>query len=167
MEDTDIVFVQFTLMVVCVFVNVFGIFILRKQKGGNINQRLVLQNLSCTEIIKISYDFVSLTIYHFYKDWHKVNRTSAGIIIMVEMSLMTVIFCSFILISVERIAFFVLVTQYKYYITKKVTTFIIISTWVLGGSLGPIFWLGSLVLRAARMYYYISFDIIMSQHCRL
>ena len=141
MEDSAVVIAQFILMAISVVANSFGIFMLRKQRGGNANQRLILQNLSSIEIIKTCYDFVLLTMHHFYDGWPK--HIHVDVIIAVEVSLMTVIFQTFILISLERITFFTLLTLYRYYITKRVTSMVITSIWLVGVSSGILFWLCS------------------------
>ena len=159
MEGSAIVVVQFILMAISVIANLFGIFMLRKQKGGNANQRLILQNLSSIEIIKTCYDFFSLTTHHYFNGWSK--HIHAEVIIAVEISLMTVIFQTFILISLERITFFTLLTLYRYYVTKRVTIMVITFIWSVGVGTGAVLLLLSLVPGYARMYYYISSDILI------
>ena len=56
--------------VTSIALNAFGFYCLHKQSGRNPNQEVLLQNLSLTEIVKVTYDLICLTVYHFHPSWY-------------------------------------------------------------------------------------------------
>lgn len=148
----------FILMGLSVLLNAFGIYCLRKQSGGNTNQRLLLQNLSIIEITKILYDFISLGLFHTCKSCYKKYSVFLDI---VEINFMTVLFVSVLLITIDRLCCVVLSTRYKRSVTEKLVKEILISTWLISFTSGLFMWAIVTSTEYVKIYYYMSFDIII------
>ena len=154
--------VEPTIVVVFVFnffslaINTFGIYCLQVQRGGNINQRLLLQNLSAIEIIKIINDYVSFTSYFLYSEWYEVNMEYFD---LAEMHLLTVFYFSLIFISMERLACIILNLRYKALVTNRFIRWAIIITWISAFLPGFIFWM--IHCTSSKDSYYLVFDILI------
>lgn len=148
----------FVLMFVSISLNAFGIYCLRKQNGGNINQRMLLQNLSVIEIVKMIFDYVSLTLYQFQNAWYLKYYIYMDII---EVNLMTILFISVLLISVDRLACVTLQLRYNHSVNQKLVQDILITTWLVGQTPGLIMWALASASEYAKAYYYMVFDVLI------
>ena len=116
---TYTVAIQFSLTVLSLLFNALGIHCLRKRQGGNKNQHLLLRNLAAVEITKTLYDYVPLTLYHFCHQWYRNHHMYFEIIQILEVNLMTILFSSYVFITLDRLLCATLKTRYKMLITKK------------------------------------------------
>ena len=153
-----VLFGLFSLMFISIILNVFGIYCLRKQKGGNVNQRMLLQNLSFIEITKMTYDYIPMTLYHFHNDWYKSHFAYLDII---EINLTTILFSSVLLISMDRFACVLLRVRYNHYIKEPLVRDILVTTWVAGFTSGLFMWALASSIEYAKVYYYMTFDVII------
>ena len=136
--------------------NLFGIYCLHKQRGGNVNQRILLQNLSVVEIIKIIYDYISITTFYECNDWYHDHGLYIDII---EVNILTVFFSCFILISGERLACIKLGVRYNTHVTKSLIIDIVFTTWIFGFTSGLFLWASQNL--PYRVYYYVVCDILV------
>lgn len=144
----------FCLNVISLILNGFGIYCLRLQKGGNENQRLLLQNLSFIEMVKIMNDYVSMGSYFTNRVWYDKYRVYLDIL---EVNILTVFFCSIVLLAVERLTCITLGLLYKAHVRKLFVKKILFAMWCLGAISGVL--LFKFDKLPAKAYYYLSFDI--------
>ena len=158
MLHLSVVIIVFMLMSVSLLLNTLGIYCLRQQKGGNKNQRMLLVGLSAIEIIKVAFDYIALPLYNYNTSWYLLHYTYFD---MVEITLMTILYSSIILISVDRSFCVILKIRYNHYITEKLVKTSLVITWVVGIFSGPIMWVSASHCEYGKIYYYLSFDIIV------
>lgn len=132
MIEPVVVFV-FVLNFFSLLLNVFGIYCLHMQRGGNANQRILLQNLSAIEIVKIINDYVSMSLYYVNNGLYLRNAEFLDII---EANILTVFFCSVMLISAERVACVMLNLKYFTYVRESLVQNTVFTTWIVGCTSG-------------------------------
>ena len=125
------------------------------QRGGNANQRILLQNLSAIEIVKIINDYVSMSLYYVNNGWYLRNAEFLDII---EANILTVFFCSVMLISAERVACVMLNLKYFTYVSKSLVQNTVFTTWIVGSTSGLFLWATG--CKNIKVYYYLIFDIL-------
>ena len=155
MVDPSII-VAFILNFICIILNGFGIYCLHAQKGGNHNQRILLQNLSAIEMLKILNDYVSFTSYYIYQEWYKTNEPFFD---LVEIYLQTILFFSLVVISTERLACIALNMRYRSLATKLLIKTIVISLWILSFPPALLFWITK--SSNVKNHYYLFFDVLI------
>ena len=64
------VIVAFVLNFIRLIINGVDIYCLQVPRGGNAIQKVLLQNLSSIELIKVLYDYFS---YFLFRNWHERN----------------------------------------------------------------------------------------------
>ena len=142
---------------ISIIFHVFGFYCLQVQRGGNVNQRILLKNLSVIEVVKIINDYISITSYYVYKDWYNVNE---HVLDAIEVVIMTVIFFSFIIISIERLVCITLNMKYKIYVTDTIVSRIVLLTWAVGIVSGFVLWIGE-DISDRKLYFYLVLDILV------
>ena len=153
--EPTLIFV-FSLNMISLMVNGFGIYCLHMQHGGNVNQRMLLQNLSLIEMLKIVNDYISMTSYYCYKDWYDDHIVYLDI---AEINILTVFFSCFVLISGERFACIMLSVKYNFYVTKSLIKDALCVTWLVGSTSG--FFLWATGHHHAKAYYYVVLDVLV------
>lgn len=146
----------FVLLAVGIILNAFGIYCLRQQRGGNANQRRFLQNLSLIEIIKMVWDYVPLCTYNYSSGLYEKCYIYLDII---EVNIMTILFSSILLVTIDRLSCVLLTTRYKQYVRESFVTEVIITTWLIGLTSG--WFIFAMNSEQAKADYYLTFDIII------
>ena len=146
----------YILTLIGLLLNTLGIYCLYKQEGDTRKQRILLANLSFIEIIKMIYNYVSLTFYHYKTDWYIENYRHFDV---VEVSIMSVLYASMLVISIDRLSCLVLHIKYNCYVTEKLIKLGLIIVWLMGFACGPVMWFLISDNEYAKIYYYMTFDI--------
>ena len=155
LELTTIVVFPFNF--ISIIFHSFGIYCLHAQKGGNRNQRILLQNVSVIEIVKILYDYISFTSYYIYDTWYKKNQQLLDVI---EVIIMTVIFFSFMMIDIERFFCITLNMKYKIYVTESLVKWVVFAMWMVGVTCGFVLWVGKDII-SRKLYFYLVLGILV------
>ena len=121
---------------------------------------MLLQNLSVIEITKIISDYIVYILYYNHRTFYDRNEPYFQ---TVEVSLLTILFSSVSLISIERLACILLNVRYKRIITKSLMRGIILTTWIVGLATGFLFLLSN--DPNAKVHYYLSFDFFIVFIC--
>lgn len=145
-------------MVASLSLNGFGIYCIRHQRGTRTNQMLLLQNLSIAEIAKTIYDCITINLYNFNFDLYCRYNNYIDII---EINLMSILFASILLISLDRLSCVMLGIKYKQYITRHFVSEILISIWLIGSTPGLFVWALSSNSYHVKMCFYTVIDIII------
>ena len=156
MLDPVVIFV-FLLNSLSLVIHLFGIYCLQKQNGGNKNQRILLQNLSAVETLKIVNDYISMTSYYCYPEWYHEHIIYFDIF---EIDILTILFSCFILITVERLVCIMFCLHYKSKVTVSLIKDTILATWFIGLTPGLFFWAISNHY-SSKVYYYLFFDVLV------
>ena len=154
MLETPFLFINIILMTFGLILNLFGIYCLRKQK----KRQLLLQNLSVVNVAKVVYDVTSISLYHYQTTWYQKCHYIFDI---VEVNILTVLFSSVILISIDRLACVLLGVHYKRFIKLSLIKDIIITTWLVGGTVGLFLWCLPVTTEYTKIYYYMTFDVVI------
>ena len=93
-------YVQFIIMMLSILFNGFGFFTFYRRKKGNKNQHMLLQNLASVEIVKIVYDFISITLYYLVPIQYDKALTY---FVVIEINSMTILYCSFAAVNIDRL----------------------------------------------------------------
>ena len=147
------------LSVLSLLLNSVGIYCLQKQTGLNHNQEILLQNLSASEIVKVSYDLISMVVYHCFTPWYDSYFVYLDI---VEVCLMTALYFAFMQISAERLLCISLSTRYKQYVTVQFVKVGVCLSWMMSVIPGVVFWLRDYQCEKVKARYYVSLDIIIT-----
>ena len=155
-----VIIFAFVINAVSLCANALGIYCLHIEKGGNVNQRLLLQNLSAIEILKILNDYLSMTTFYCYSDWYQRNT---GYLDIAEINILTVLFLCFILVTCERLACISLHLKYTTYVTKSLIHNVVLTTWLIGFTSGFFVWATG--HSHAKGYFYLVFDVAVFVSC--
>lgn len=153
--------IQFILQFISVIANVFGTYCLQKQERKRkatrlrVVHRLLLKSFASIEIVKMLYDFIPVSIYHFDKDRYYDNIVYFTII---EINLMTIFFSSVAFIAINKLMVVLLEQRYRHYITRKLVIKILVATWVTASASGIGIWVLPGEIGFAKMYYYLTLE---------
>ena len=84
---------------------------------------------------------------------------------MVEMSIMTILYEAFLLISADRLACALLKINYNRYVTELIIKRMVVITWIIGIISGPIMMPLATSNEYTKTYYFIAFDILVLVLC--
>ena len=146
---------QISISVFSLFFNLLGIFCLRKQKSGNKNQYVLLQNLALVEVVKTLFDYIPLVLYHFNHAWYVNHRTYLEVC---EVGWMSVLFSAYMFITLDRLLCVTLKTRYKTLVTHKLIKKLLIASWLLASIPGLLGWSVWGTLEPIKWYYYITLE---------
>ena len=150
--------VQFTIMLLAVCFNGLGIFTFHKRTSGNKNQHLLLQNLATVEILKTTSDLVSLLLFYFYNNCYNVAKI---FFMVIEINLMTLLYLSFVAVTVDRLLCVILEGRYRIHITSKNVKICVSVIWIATTFPGLILWAAFPILYKAKMCYYVIWDVVV------
>ena len=145
-----LLYTQFTILILVIYANAFGIRCLSKQKSSSTNRWVILQNLAVVNILRAAYDTVVLLASHTHTQWYETN---ASYIAVGETMLMTWFFIALIFISLDKILVLILQEKYKFWVTKRRVE------WAI--PLGCMFGLISGLLSQDRQYWYIVVESVV------
>ena len=150
--------VQITIMILSIIFNGFGIFTFRRRTKGNKIQHLLLQNLAAVEISKTVSDFVPLLLYYLRTDWY---NASMELLMVIEMNVMTMLYLSFVAVTVDRLLCVILQGRYTMYVKRKSAKVCIAIIWIGAIVPGVLMWAIFPVLYKAKMWYYVAWDVMV------
>ena len=145
-------------MFLSLLLNVLGIYCLQTEREGIRKQRLLLSSLSLIEIIKVLYDYVQLTIYYYRDNLFNLYNAYFD---TVEISVMTIIYASHLLISFDRLLCVLFQIKYNFFITEKLIKVSLVMAWLIGLSSGPLMYGIASSDEYAKLRYYMVCDIIV------
>ena len=154
-----VIFLHCILSFLSVLLNAFGIYCLHKKTSRNRNQEVLLQNLSATEILKVSFDFVSLIVFHCCRKWYDHYFMYLDI---AEVCFMTALYSAFMFICVERLLCIGLSTSYKQLITTKLVKTGVALSWLVACIPGVLMWMLRYRAEHHKAYYYVSLDAVVT-----
>ena len=126
--NTTKIAIAYGLMAISLFLNVLGIYCLHKQVVKT-NVNIILMNLSLVETLKVISDMITVTVYQFFPSVYEKRMMYFELL---EIGLLSVLFLTMILISLDRLLIVLLHIKYKRIITKSVIQKVILFIWLLG-----------------------------------
>ena len=150
---------QFTIHGLSVLLNSFGIYCLRKQRIRKRSEgySLLMQNLAYVEILKMAYDIIPLSTYHYYPNWYYHNHIYFEVI---ETATLSIFFTAFLLILLDEVLI-VLFPVRRRRLSGKVVKRVIGATWFVGIISAPSTWM---IPRESvvRVIYYLVYEFLIS-----
>lgn len=142
-------------MFISLVLNIFGIYSLFHVDESK-HQRTLLTSLSLIEIAKIINDYFGFSLFNYYGTWYRQHQTLFD---MAEVTLMTILYLSIILISLDRLLCILLKVNYNRYVTDSNVQRAVIFVWVLGIIAGSIMRLTGFKDERGKIIYYAVIDI--------